>query len=82
MGGFIQLFVALQEPLLLLTPHPARNGVPQTVFVHVFGCECVCESLCVKTKGEMEGVDLFAVSVRLEIVASPCTLHQLLSMGS
>ena len=58
LGGFIQLFAALREPLLLLASHPARklleNRLPKTVFVHVFSCECVC--LCVKIKGEREGV--------------------------
>ena len=58
LGGFIQLFPALREPLLLLASHPARkpleNWVPKTVFVHVFSCECVC--LCVKIKGETEFV--------------------------
>ena len=68
MGGFIQFFAALREPLLLLAFHTARklleSRVPKTVFVHVFSCECV------KIKGEREGVgyqsgDLFAVSVKL-----------------
>ena len=58
LGGFIQLFSTLQEPLLLLASHPARKllaiRVPKKVFVHVFSCECVC--LCVKIKGETDGV--------------------------
>ena len=47
MGGFIQLFAALREPLLLLASHPARklleNRVPKTCLcmysvVSVFAC--------------------------------------------
>ena len=58
LGGFIQLFAALRELLLLLASHPARNFLKKqgskNMFVHVFSCECVC--LCAKIKGEREGV--------------------------
>ena len=59
--GLIQLFAAVQEPLL--ASHPARQLLAskssQAVFVHVligFERECVC----VKIKGK-EGVDRLSV---------------------
>ena len=56
LGGFIQHFAALREPLLLLASHQQTFGEQgsKNMFVHVFSCECVC--LCVKIKVEREGV--------------------------
>ena len=45
LSEFIQLFASVQKPLLLAF-YPARkllqNRIPQTMFVHRFGCVCVC----------------------------------------
>ena len=59
-NGFTQLFAASHPAHQLL-----EKGIPQTMFVNVCDCVCVCVKKGKEGGGRLSVGDFFAVSVRL-----------------